>query len=479
MTVPVEAVKLRAFVALPAFVTAPRLTPAALKVAEEEALSVRAAEPVPVVAVSAVPARVSVPPLTFVTVPVAAVRLTVPEVRVVMLATPPTEVVPPLTVVTVAAPVIVLVPPVTEVEEREPRALVPAVIAPVSRPVTVTELLTAPVIEPALTVPPETAAVRRPVTLIVPAEMPPVTVAAEPKVVLPAPESEASVMVPVEAVKFRALASVALALVTAPTFWPTAEIVALPLASSVSVTPDLKLVAASEPPLTVMPEVPAKAPETAVSVPPETSVAPLKVLATLRVQAPAPVLVTEVEPVPLSPIAVPYTPDWAPVELARVMVRAAFVSARVAVPFSVHVPEAPAASKVAPAEPTVKLRSVGAVAPTYCSVPPLNTRLAAALVAEPKLPEATPPLPSVVTLTVVPALIVVTPVKVLAPVSAKTPEPEKPSVPVPLMRLATVREPARLKANAALLTIFPAPIVPAAPPAPTCRVPAEMVVAPE
>ena len=69
-----------------------------------------------------------------------------------------------------------------------------------------------------MTVPPETAAVRAPVTLIVPADTPPVIVAAEPKVVLPAPESEASVTVPVAAVKFRAFASVALALVTAPTF---------------------------------------------------------------------------------------------------------------------------------------------------------------------------------------------------------------------------------------------------------------------
>ena len=69
-----------------------------------------------------------------------------------------------------------------------------------------------------MTVPPETAAVRRPVTLITPTETPPVIVAADPKVVLPAPVSEASVMVPVEAVKFSAFASVAFALVTAPTF---------------------------------------------------------------------------------------------------------------------------------------------------------------------------------------------------------------------------------------------------------------------
>ena len=176
VTVPVAALKSSASAAVFAWVTAPRETPAPLKAAVEEALSVRAAEPVPVVAVSAVPARVSVPPLTFVTAPVAAVRLTVPEVRVVIVATPPIEVVPPSTVVTVAAPVIVLVPPVTE------------------------------------------AALRAPVTLTTPPEIPPVTVASEPKVVLPAPESEASVMMPVGAVKFSAFASVALALLTAPTF---------------------------------------------------------------------------------------------------------------------------------------------------------------------------------------------------------------------------------------------------------------------
>ena len=116
------------------------------------------------------------PPLRVVTTAVAPLALSVPVVRVVTVATPPTVVVPPLSVVTVAAPVIVLVPPVTE----------PAMSAPA--------------------------------TLTTPSEMAPVTVAAEPKVVLPAPESEASVMIPVVAVKFSAFASVALALVTAPTF---------------------------------------------------------------------------------------------------------------------------------------------------------------------------------------------------------------------------------------------------------------------
>ena len=56
----------------------------------------------------------------------------------------------------------------------------------------------------------------------------------------------------------------------------------------------------------------------------------------------------------------------------------------------------------------VKLRFVEAVAPVYCKVPPPSTKLAAALVAEPKLPPATPPLPIVPTLKM-PSLIVVTP----------------------------------------------------------------------
>ena len=57
----------------------------------------------------------------------------------------------------------------------------------------------------------------------------------------------------------------------------------------------------------------------------------------------------------------------------------------------------------------VKFLSVEAVAPVYFKVPLLNTKLVAALVAEPRLPLATPPSPIVATLNV-PALIVVTPV---------------------------------------------------------------------
>ena len=56
----------------------------------------------------------------------------------------------------------------------------------------------------------------------------------------------------------------------------------------------------------------------------------------------------------------------------------------------------------------VKLRSVEAVAPVYCNVPPPSTKFAAALVAAPRFP-TTPPFPIVATLNV-PALIVVAPV---------------------------------------------------------------------
>jgi len=70
----------------------------------------------------------------------------------------------------------------------------------------------------------------------------------------------------------------------------------------------------------------------------------------------------------------------------------------------------------------VKFLSVEADAPVYFKVPPPNTRLVAALVAEPKLPLATAPSPIVATLSV-PALIVVTPVKVFAPDKVNVPAP--------------------------------------------------------
>ena len=206
--------------------------------------------------------------------------------------------------------------------------------------------------EAALTVPPETAEVRAPTTLMVPAEMPPVMAAEEPKVVLPAPEREERVMVPDEAVKFRAFASVALALVTAPTFRPAPEKVALPVASKASVAPDLKSAAVRIAPLTVMPEVPANAPVTAVNVPPETSVAPVKVLAPVSAQVPVPVLVTAERPPSEAPEPSEITPEtllpaWlpprtkVPVPVARPTVR--LPSSRAAdVGLKVIAPRAPA-----------------------------------------------------------------------------------------------------------------------------------------
>ena len=71
----------------------------------------------------------------------------------------------------------------------------------------------------------------------------------------------------------------------------------MPVTSNVSVAPDLKLTAVRIAPLTVMPEVPANAPEAAVSVPAETRVAPEKVLAPESVRLPAPAWFTL--PVPL------------------------------------------------------------------------------------------------------------------------------------------------------------------------------------
>ena len=239
--------------------------------AKVPSLTVRAVEAarviVPAVSVptvAAAPLRLNVPSVSVPMEPEAPLKVNVPVVSVAMEATPPIEVVPPLTVVTVAAPVIVLVPPVTEAEEREPRAFVPAVISPESWPVTVTELLTLPIIEPAVTVPavtlpvsapvtvtappvtlpvrepavtvpPVMLAPRAPTTVTLPSETPAVMSASLPKRVRPEPASEAKMILPVEAVKLRAAAAVP-ALVTAPVmFRSAAEIVAVAEASSASV----------------------------------------------------------------------------------------------------------------------------------------------------------------------------------------------------------------------------------------------------
>ena len=149
--------------------------------------------------------RAMTPPLSVAIEDVAPFRLSVPVVRVVMVATPPTVVEPldELKVVIPAAPVMVFVPAVMEVE----------------------------VSEPALTVPPPKVLVSKPATSTVPAEIPfEVIVAAERKRVLPAPESEARVIVPEAPLKSRASA-VVFKLDTAPTERPAVlEIVAVPLA---------------------------------------------------------------------------------------------------------------------------------------------------------------------------------------------------------------------------------------------------------
>ena len=93
--------------------------------------------------------------------------------------------------------------------------------------------------------------------------------------------------------------------------------------------------------------------------------------------------------------------------------------------------------------PSVKLRSVEAVAPVYRKVPPPKTKFAAALVAAPKFPLA-PPLPIVATDTV-PAVNVVTPVYVLVPDSVRIPAP------------ALVKPPAPFASAPVLKVVLPAP----------------------
>ena len=78
----------------------------------------------------------------------------------------------------------------------------------------------------------------------------------------------------------------------------------------------------------------------------------------------------------------------------------------------------------------------------------------------------------------VPALIVVVPEYVLVPVSVVVPAPACTRLPLPLITLATVNALLRLNLSVALSVTAPVPSVPAAPPAPTSRVPALTVVVP-
>ena len=200
---------------------------------------------VPVETVRAVEPRATAPPLRVVTEAVAPLRFAVPAVSVVIVVVPPTVSVPRLSVVTVASPAIVVAPPVIEAELSVP----------------------------AETVPPEIAEVSRPVTTTVPPEMPPVVAASLAKEVWPPPPSEPIVTVPVEAVNCSA-PTVAFAFVTEPRERPAAENVAKPVPLRLSVAVDFASTAVRVAPLTVMPEVPPRAPASVTSVPAETVVAP-------------------------------------------------------------------------------------------------------------------------------------------------------------------------------------------------------------
>ena len=86
---------------------------------------------------------------------------------------------------------------------------------------------------------------------------------------------------------------------------------------SASVAAALKLTAVSVAPLTVIPEVPARAPDRVVSVPPDTVVVPVNVLGPPRVRVPAPCLLKfRVEPTllvmapPKAVLVLPFTLSW-------------------------------------------------------------------------------------------------------------------------------------------------------------------------
>ncbi len=103
----------------------------------------------------------------------------------------------------------------------------------------------------------------------------------------------------------------------------------------------------------------------------------------------------------------------------RVNVRAVFVPLRTSEPVLVKsTAPLPEASSVPPLVPMVNKRSVLWAEPVYCSVPPLITRLAAALVEIPR-PLAVPTLEAM-------------------PIPAVTPVPEERVIVVPLMAAIVV-----------------------------------------
>ena len=188
--------------------------------------------------------------------------VTVPPLSAVTLAVSLKLTMPPLRVPTVEAPLTVVVPLEMVVAFNEFAVMVPPEIVEAVKPPPTFTLAVA-----------EIAEVKLPATLTLPCEIPPVILALLAKVEDPAPERVAAVIVPLPE-KFR-LPS----LVTAPIERLSPVMVAVAYESSerlAFVPPKLTAlkVVAFVPPLSVTPEVPANAPEEAVSVPPDIVVAP-------------------------------------------------------------------------------------------------------------------------------------------------------------------------------------------------------------
>ena len=89
-----------------------------------------------------------------------------------------------------------------------------------------------------------------------------------------------------------------------------------------------------------------------------------------------------------------------------------------------------------------------------------------------------PTLPPPSPIWIAPALMVVVPLQVLAPVKIVVPEPDWVRLPVPLMASETLVLLVRSKVNAALSVTFPVPSAPVAPALPIWSVPALMEVVP-
>lgn len=93
------------------------------------------------------------------------------------------------------------------------------------------------------------------------------------------------------------------------------------------------------------------------------------------------------------------------------------------------------------------------------------------------VPLATSPKPAALVIANVPAETVVAPVYVLMPDKVRTPAPDFAKAPVPLIAPEKVWASLRLKAKVLLLVMLPV-MLPLVLPAPTCKVPAEIVVPP-